>query len=227
LIELPDADVRLWSRAFGPTEADFQLRTLRDEIKWQQEEIVLFGRRHLVPRLVAWHGDPGSAYSYSGTAHEPSPWTPTLIAIRQRIEALTGHTFNSVLLNLYRNGSDGMGWHADDEPELGRNPVIASVSFGATRRFKLRHRKRRDSVTTLELTHGSLLLMAGNTQHAYVHAVPKTAVVSGERINLTYRCALNRPPVARSCFARRAMYAWMSRTSCAVTRSDICGMPAP
>jgi alkylated DNA repair dioxygenase AlkB len=169
-------------------EADLLQSVLRGEIDWQQEEIVLFGRRHLVPRLVAWHGDPGSAYAYSGTAHEPHPWTPTLTAIRQRIEALTDHTFNSVLLNLYRNGSDGMGWHTDDEPELGRNPVIASVSFGATRRFKLRHRKRRAAVTTLELTHGSLLLMAGNTQHAYVHAVPKTAVVSGERINLTYRC---------------------------------------
>ena len=128
----------------GPAEAGLLQSALREEINWQQEEIVLFGRRHLVPRLVAWHGDPGSAYTYSGTAHEPSPWTPTLTRHSQRIEALTGHTFNSVLLNLYRNGSDGMGWHADDEPELGRNPVIASVSFGATRRFKLRHRKRRD-----------------------------------------------------------------------------------
>jgi alkylated DNA repair dioxygenase AlkB len=188
VIELPDADVRLWSHAFGATEAGLLQSALREQIDWQQEEIVLFGRRHRVPRLVAWHGDPGTAYSYSGTAHEPSPWTPVLTAIRQRIEALTGHSFNSVLLNLYRNGSDGMGWHADDEPELGRNPVIASVSLGATRGFKLRHRRRRDPVTTLELTHGSLLLMAGNTQHAYVHAVPKTAVASGERINLTYRC---------------------------------------
>lgn len=188
LIDLPDADVRLWPDAFESTEADLLQQSLRQEIDWQQEEIVLFGRRHLVPRLVAWHGDPGAAYSYSGTAHDPRPWTPALNSVRERIEALTGCSFNSVLLNRYRDGGDGMGWHADDEPELGRNPVIASVSFGATRRFKLRHRKRRDSVTTIALPHGSLLVMAGRTQHVYVHAVPKTKVASGERINLTYRC---------------------------------------
>ena len=112
---------------------------------------MIFGQRRRVPRLVAWHGDPGTGYTYSGTLHEPQPWTPELRRLRDRVQALTGHPYNSVLLNLYRDGNDGMGWHADDEPELGRNPVIASVSLGATRRFKLRHRRQRDVTATLEL----------------------------------------------------------------------------
>ena len=186
-LDLPGADVRLWSRAFALDEADALLAALLAGIDWQQEDIVLYGERRRVPRLVAWHGDPGTAYTYSGTAHEPLPWTPALQSIRDRVEALTGHSFNSVLLNRYRDGRDGMGWHADDERELGHEPAIASVSLGATRRFKLRHRRRREAVTAIELTHGDLLLMAGATQHAYVHAVPKTTRTVGERINLTFR----------------------------------------
>jgi alkylated DNA repair dioxygenase AlkB len=186
-LDLPDADVRLWRPAFQPAEADALLTLLCTRIDWQQEDIVIFGESKRVPRLVAWHGDPGAAYTYSGTAHEPLPWTPELQRIRQRVEELTGHRFNSVLLNLYRDGNDSMGWHADDEPELGREPVIASVSFGATRRFKLRHRRMRIATSTLELAHGDLLLMAGQTQHAYVHAVPKTARPVGTRVNLTFR----------------------------------------
>jgi alkylated DNA repair dioxygenase AlkB len=143
-----------------------------------------------VPRLVAWHGDPGTAYTYSGTLHEPLPWTPVLQSIRDRVQGLTGHSFNSVLLNRYRDGRDGMGWHADDERELGRDPVIASVSLGATRRFKLRHRRLREAVATIGLAHGDLLLMAGPTQHAYVHAVPKTTRPVDERVNLTFRLLL-------------------------------------
>jgi alkylated DNA repair dioxygenase AlkB len=186
-LDLPDADVRLWRPAFRPAEADELLTLLRTRIDWRQEDIVIFGQSRRVPRLVAWHGDPGAAYTYSGTAHEPLPWTPELQWIRQRVEELTAHRFNSVLLNLYRDGNDGMGWHADDEPELGREPVIASVSLGATRRFKLRHRRSRMTASTLELAHGDLLLMAGQTQHAYVHAVPKTARPVEARVNLTLR----------------------------------------
>ena len=179
-------------------------------IDWQQEDIVMFGEHRRVPRLVAWHGDPGTAYTYSGTAHEPLPWTPTLQCIRDRVEALTSHSFNSVLLNRYRDGRDGMGWHADDERELGHEPAIASVSLGATRRFKLRHRRRRDAVATIDLAHGDLLLMAGATQHAYVHAVPKTTRAVGERINLTFRLRhaigrrrLNRKPEKSAVTIRR------------------------
>ncbi len=186
-LDLPDADVRWWSQAFAPADADELLAALLTGIEWQQEDIVMFGKPRRVPRLVAWHGDPGTAYTYSGTAHEPLPWTPTLQSIRDRVQDLTGHTFNSVLLNRYRDGRDGMGWHADDEPELGHEPAIASVSLGAARRFRLRHRRRRDAAATIGLEHGDLLLMAGTTQHAYVHAVPKTTRAVSERINLTFR----------------------------------------
>jgi alkylated DNA repair dioxygenase AlkB len=186
-IALPDADVRLWRGAWTTAEANAVLDALLHEVQWEQEEILIFGRRHPVPRLVAWHGDPGTAYTYSGTAHEPRPWTPTLVAVKQHIEALTCHRFNSVLLNRYRDGRDGMGWHADDEPELGREPAIASVTFGATRRFQLRHRRLRNARIALDLGHGDLLLMSGPTQHRYLHAVPKTTRAVGERINLTFR----------------------------------------
>ncbi|HET7204767.1 MAG TPA: alpha-ketoglutarate-dependent dioxygenase AlkB [Steroidobacteraceae bacterium] len=191
-LDLPEADVRLWPQAFAPDRADALFLVLRHDVEWQQEHVLVFGERRLVPRLVAWHGDPGTSYVYSGTSHEARPWTEALVDIRQVAEMLTGHRYNSVLLNLYRGGHDGMGWHADDEPELGHNPAIASVSFGATRRFKLRHRKHR-SVTALDLGHGSLLSMAGTTQHRYVHAVPKTARPVGERINLTFRFVTARP----------------------------------
>ncbi|HEX9206829.1 MAG TPA: alpha-ketoglutarate-dependent dioxygenase AlkB [Steroidobacteraceae bacterium] len=186
-LDLPDADVRLWRAAWAPAAADRLCRDLLAEIDWRQEEVLIFGQRRLVPRLVAWHGDPGTAYTYSGTVHEPLPWTPALAGIKARVESLTCHTFNSVLLNRYRGGRDGMGWHADDEPELGREPAIASVSFGAPRRFLLKHRRLRAARQELLLGHGDLLLMAGATQHHYVHAVPKTAREVGERINLTFR----------------------------------------
>jgi alkylated DNA repair dioxygenase AlkB len=186
-LDLFEGEARLWPAAFDATEASELFDALHRQIDWQQEEILMFGRRVPVPRRVAWHGDPGASYTYSGTAHHPRPWTPALERVRSRVTGLTGVHFNAVLLNLYRDGRDGMGWHADDEPELGRNPVIASVSLGATRRFCLRHRRRKDLRLDVLLTHGSLLLMSGATQHHWVHALPKTAVPVGERINLTFR----------------------------------------
>lgn len=186
-LPLQDADIRYWSRAFGPEEASRLFDELRASTEWRQEEVLIFGRRRLVPRLVAWYGDPGARYTYSGTPHEPLPWTPAIQRVRERVHELAGHTFNGVLLNLYRDGRDGMGWHSDDEPELGRDPVIASVSFGATRRFRLRHRKRRELAAEIPLAHGSLLLMAGSTQHHWLHAVPKTSSAVGPRVNLTFR----------------------------------------
>lgn len=196
-LDLPEADVRLWPQALAPGDADSLFRALRERIDWQTEDILIFGERRRVPRLLAWHGEPGTAYTYSGTMHEPLPWTPELRAMLDRVQTLTRHRFNSVLLNLYRDGRDSMGWHADDETELGREPAIASVSLGATRRFKLRHRRLNGVGATLELAHGDLLLMAGGTQHAYVHAVPKTARPIGERINLTWRWVGPRPRGAR------------------------------
>lgn len=193
-IDLPDGRLRLWPRAFEVGEAGELLAGLRQGIDWQPEEIVIFGARRPVPRLVAWHGDPSAHYTYSGTAHVPRPWTPELQRVRERVQGLTGARFNAVLLNLYRDGRDGMGWHADDEPELGAEPMIASVSLGATRRFCLRHRGRKDRKLDLSLEHGCLLLMAGSTQRHWVHAVPKTTRPVGERINLTFR--LVQPGVA-------------------------------
>lgn len=177
----------MWPAAFTADEASGLFVELRQGVDWLEEEILIFGRRVPVPRRVAWHGDPGATYQYSGTPHRPEPWTPAQARIRDQVEALTGEPFNAVLLNLYRHGRDGMGWHADDEPELGRNPVIASVSLGATRRFCLRHRRRRELKLDLMLPHGSLLLMSGGTQHHWVHALPKTRAAVGERINLTFR----------------------------------------
>lgn len=186
-LDLPDGEAWYYPEAFAPPVADDLFRQLRERVAWRAEEIVMFGVRRRVPRLVAWHGDPGASYQYSGVAHDPEPWIAPLAALRARVEALTGRSFNSVLLNLYRDGRDGMGWHADDEPELGPNPVIASVSLGATRRFCLRHRRRKDLRLDLPLAHGSLLVMSGATQHHWVHGLPKTNVVVGERINLTFR----------------------------------------
>ena len=186
-LDLPEGEARYWQGAFDHAEAARLFEALRGGIHWQGEEILMFGRRVPVPRLVAWHGDPAARYTYSGTVHEPLPWTPELVAIRERVSELTGAAYNAVLLNLYRDGRDGMGWHADDEPELGRDPVIASVSLGATRRFCLRHRRRKGLRLDLPLAHGSLLCLSGATQHHWVHALPKTGVAVGERINLTYR----------------------------------------
>jgi len=186
-LDLFEGEARLWPAAFDAGEATRLFQDLRRQIDWREEEIVLFGRRVPVPRRVAWHGDPGASYTYSGTRHDPLPWTPALERVRERVTTLAGAHFNAVLLNLYRDGRDGMGWHADDEPELGQDPSIASVSLGATRRFCLRHRRRKDLRLNVPLTHGSLLLMSGATQHRWVHAVPKTATPVGERINLTFR----------------------------------------
>ena len=186
-LDLFEGEARLWPVAFPPEEAAGHFAELRCMIDWQQESILMFGRRVLVPRLVAWHGDPGARYTYSGTTHEPLPWTPSLARIRDRAADLCGAYFNAVLLNLYRDGRDGMGWHADDEVELGRDPVIASVSLGATRRFCLRHRKRRNLKLDVPLPHGSLLCMSGSTQHHWIHALPKARTAVGERINLTFR----------------------------------------
>ena len=157
------------------------------EIEWRHDKVKVFGQWHWQPRLSAWYGDPGIAYTYSGLHLEAKPWSPSLLAIKQRIETLTGYTFNSVLLNWYRDGKDNMGWHADDEQVLGPNPVIASLNLGATRRFKMRRNNPSSEQTEIALTHGSLLVMAGEMQHYWKHAVPKELKVQNSRINLTFR----------------------------------------
>lgn len=181
----PDGDFRIAQAFWSRGEADALFEELREGLAWTQHEVVLFGRRVPSPRLSVWYGDPDASYAYSGSRYVPLPWTSTLSAVRSRIEAALDRPFNGVLANLYRDGRDGMGWHRDNERELGMEPSIASTSFGASRRFVLRHRsgERRE----LHLEHGSLLLMAGASQRRWQHALPKTAKRCGPRLNLTFR----------------------------------------
>lgn len=171
------------------TEAAALLTHLTEAVAWEQRSISLFGKTHPQPRLTAWYGDPEARYAYSGLAWEPKPWLPALADLRQRVEAAAGCRFNSVLLNLYRDGRDSMGWHSDDEPELGPAPTIASLSLGAERRFRLRPRAGMMAAKPfgVDLPHGSLLLMHPPTQAEWQHALPKTARPVGPRLNLTFR----------------------------------------
>ncbi|WP_116473766.1 alpha-ketoglutarate-dependent dioxygenase AlkB family protein [Zobellella maritima] len=178
----------LWCPTLFRDEADSWFGRLETEVPWQQHRLRLFGKIHDEPRLSCWMGE--LPYRYSGQLRQPVPWTPTVQAIRERVIDICRQEFNGVLLNLYRHGRDSMGWHADDEPELGQNPVIASVSLGATRRFLLRHRHS-DQRRVLELGHGSLLVMAGEMQHHWQHALPKTTSATGRRINLTFRTVIH------------------------------------
>ena len=188
VLSLPDADVVYYSQAFSPSESDALLPELLATIEWRQDSIKIYGQAIPQPRLTAWYGDEAAIYTYSNIVNHPLPWLPVLQQIKQRCEAIADVNFNSVLLNYYRDGQDSMGWHQDNEPELGDHPVIASVSFGATRRFQLRHKKRKDvDTTTIELEHGSLLLMRGTTQQFWKHQLPKTTQPSGARVNLTFR----------------------------------------
>jgi alkylated DNA repair dioxygenase AlkB len=176
----------------APDEAGQMLAALRDELGWEQREIVLFGRRVLQPRLIAWAGHLG--YRYSGQTLEPRPFTPTAGRLLERVCADVGARFNHVLVNRYRDGGDSMGLHADDEPELGRDPVVATVSLGAVRRFVVRPRRQREPERhDLRLGHGALLVMGGSCQRHYVHGVPRDAAARGERISLTFRYLLRAP----------------------------------
>lgn len=160
---------------------------LRSEIAFEQRPIRIMGRTVMQPRLSAWVGDPGAAYTYSGVLNEPAPWPPALHALRAAVSAAAGETFNSVLCNLYRDGADSMGFHADAERELGPQPVIASLSLGATRRFQVRHRRAAADRLDIDLHDGSLLIMHGELQRHYRHAVPKQRAIREPRINLTFR----------------------------------------
>jgi alkylated DNA repair dioxygenase AlkB len=166
----------------APAEADALFNHLRDTVPWEQS-----GRPgRPFPRLTAWYADPGLTYSYSGVTHRAIPWTPELLAVKLRAEAVADTTWNSLLLNLYRDGRDSIGFHADDEPELGTNPVIGSISLGAERRFILKHPASGEKLE-FALPHGSLLVMGGTSQHHWRHGVPKSAKPVGPRINLTFR----------------------------------------
>ena len=186
-IELPEAEAEVDYRRdfFAPDEARTLFEALREEIRWERHRVRIRGREIECPRLSGWEGD--ATYSYSGLTLRPAPWTATAAAVRRRVEAAAGDAFNSVLANLYRDGADRLGWHADDEPELGPAPVIASVSFGAARRFLLRPKRGGGASVPIVLEPGSLLVMRGATQRNWMHCVPPTRRPVGPRINLTFR----------------------------------------
>ncbi len=186
-IDLPGAEAALHAGWLPDDAASALQSALLAGVPWETHRIRLFGREAASPRLSCWIGDPGASYRYSGTLFQPRPWPAALLPIRERLAHELGVDFNSVLANLYRDGRDAMGWHGDDERELGRRPVIASLSLGARRRFVFRRRDDPSTRQVLELPHGSLLVMAGDTQRLYRHALPRTTRPVAARINLTFR----------------------------------------
>ncbi|PKQ43625.1 alpha-ketoglutarate-dependent dioxygenase AlkB family protein [Confluentibacter flavum] len=171
---------------FDKELSDHYLNVLLESIDWKQEKMNMYGKELLFPRLSAWYGDSDKPYAFSGITLQPIEWSTDLLEIKRQVESKVNVTFNSVLLNRYRHGNDSISWHSDSEKELGKNPVIASVNFGATRIFQLRHIQTKEKIA-IELSHGSLLIMLGELQHFWQHQIPKTKKVVGERINLTFR----------------------------------------
>ncbi len=186
-LSLCDADIRVYPELYTRQQADALLQQVESQVTWRQDQIRVYGKVHQLPRLTAWYGDAGTCYEYSGIKMDPLPWTPVLGVIRDRPEDLSGDQFNSVLLNRYRDGRDSMGWHSDDEQSLGVNPVIGSLSLGATRRFRLQHKVKKHLKQSLDLNHGNYLLMAGTTQHYWRHCITRTQRACAVRINLTFR----------------------------------------
>lgn len=187
-LQVPDADVLYAAEVDLGAPYEALLSHLIGAIPWRSESIVLWGKRYVQPRLIAWYGDGDASYTYSGLTLTPLRWTPTLIRLKEHVERLAQTTFNSVLLNYYRNGQDSMGFHSDDEPELGPAPIIASLSLGDPRTFVLKHKTRKQlRPLKMQLTSGSLLLMRGDTQRNWRHAVEKETRPCGPRINLTFR----------------------------------------
>lgn len=185
--DIPDAQVHYDGNFYAFAEAQELLSILIKETPWRQNKITVYGKEYDEPRLTQLYGDPGINYGYSNISFNALPWTKTLQKIKQDVENATGATFNICLINRYRNGQDSNGWHADNEKELGTNPVIASISLGQERFFHLKHLNNKDWKFKFPLQHGSLLVMAGQTQHTYKHQIAKTKRPIDERINLTFR----------------------------------------
>lgn len=190
-IERDSLEVEYWPKFFSHSEATEILRSLLSETPWEQPSIAIYGKQLKVPRLTCWYGDPDCVYTYSGIRNEPRQWNCQLLKIKEKIEATVPAQFNSVLLNLYRDGRDSMSWHSDDEPELGPEPIIASLSLGVARRFDFRQTRVTPNATrktlSLELGNGSLLVMRGKTQQSWEHGIAKSPKVDGPRVNLTFR----------------------------------------
>ncbi|MFS0517981.1 alpha-ketoglutarate-dependent dioxygenase AlkB family protein [Nostoc sp. UIC 10607] len=187
-LSVPDAEIILYPSYFTEEESHEILQRLFIEVNWRQDKIKCYGKEIDLPRLTAWYGDTGKSYTYSNIAMNPIPWTPVLLFIKDKVEETAQISFNSVLLNLYRDGKDSISWHSDDEPELGKYPIIYSVSFGGERKLKFRHKfnKTLDKLE-LNLTNGSLLIMKDKTQEYWQHQIPKTSKLVTPRINLTFR----------------------------------------
>ena len=186
VFQIKDGEYIFIERFFDASESKRHFNSLLKSILWKQEKMNMYGKELMFPRLTAWYGDNDKPYTFSGITLKPNEWTNELLEIKTKIEAETEAVFNSVLLNRYRNGNDSISWHTDAEKELGENPVIASVNFGATRNFQFKHNTTNERID-IELTNGSLLIMQGALQHYWKHQVPKTKKKVGERINLTFR----------------------------------------
>jgi alkylated DNA repair dioxygenase AlkB len=187
IFDLPDAKIEYYPAFFDLKKADELFKKLHDDIPWQQDDITVFGKTHPQPRLTSLYGNEEKPYGYSNIIMQPNAWSPLMMFIKNEVEEICEENFTTVLLNNYRNGKDSNGWHADNEKELGRNPVIASLSFGAERVFQLKHNTIANTKQNILLEHGSLLVMKGTTQHFWKHQIPKTAKEIGARINLTFR----------------------------------------
>lgn len=185
-LDLPDSDISYFPHFFSSEKASDYFKVLKSETEWQQDTITLYGKTYPQPRLTALYGDNEKHYTYSGITMFPKPFSSTLLEIKSKVEVVSETKYNVVLLNLYRHGNDSIGWHSDDEKELGKNPNIASVSFGAERMFHLKHNKEKISFK-IKLENGSLLLMKGATQHFWKHQIPKSKKINQLRINLTFR----------------------------------------
>lgn len=181
-------DIKVYNDFFNQLECSLYLTDLLNQIKWKQETITMWGKTRTLRRRVAWYGDKGKNYSYSGNKLNPMFWIEPLLRIKDKIEDISSAIFNSVLLNDYADGNVGMGWHSDDEPELGKNPIIGSVSFGVERDFYLRPKEEpKDDRVRIISTNGSYILMRGKTQHHWLHSLPVRKRIKGQRINLTFR----------------------------------------
>jgi alkylated DNA repair dioxygenase AlkB len=187
-LNLPNSEILFDKDFLSKSEANFYLESIFESTPWRQDKITIYGKTFDVPRLQQWYGDEGLSYTWSGIKMNPLPWTNDLLVIKEKVESVANCAFNTVLLNLYRDGNDTVGWHSDNEKELGENPVIASISLGSSRDFQMRHVSDKSiEGLTVSLDHGSLLVMAGETQKYWQHQIPRRKKVKEKRINLTFR----------------------------------------
>ena len=185
--KLPNAELIYIPQFFSKEESDLYFKIIETETNWQHDDITVFGKTYKQPRLTALFGEKNQSYSYSNIVMHPKPFSDALQRIKDKVEFISNQNFNTLLVNLYRDGNDSNGWHADNEKELGENPVIASVSFGEVRPFHFKHRTLKDQRHKLALKHGSLLIMKGEMQHYWLHQIAKTKKQIKPRINLTFR----------------------------------------